>query len=113
MQTATQQEKPHLIDRMGIPRPLLWGFVGLLLFMIGDGVEAGYLAPYLEGQGHSSTRVALLFTVYGVAVSISSWLSGPLSDLWGPKKSCGPACGSGVFLKFCFCFLASSRTTIR
>lgn len=86
MQTATQQEKPHLIDRMGIPRPLLWGFVGLLLFMIGDGVEAGYLAPYLEGQGHSSTRVALLFTVYGVAVSISSWLSGPLSDLWGPKK---------------------------
>ncbi|MDN7351182.1 MFS transporter [Acetobacter senegalensis] len=86
MQTATQQEPQNLIDRIGIPRPLLWGFVGLLLFMIGDGVEAGYLAPFLESQGQSSTRVALLFTVYGVAVSISSWLSGPLSDMWGPKK---------------------------
>lgn len=89
MQTATQQEPQNLIDRIGIPRPLLWGFVGLLLFMIGDGVEAGYLAPFLESQGQSSTRVALLFTVYGVAVSISSWLSGPLSDMWGPKRLCG------------------------
>ncbi|MFT8851589.1 MFS transporter [Acetobacter orientalis] len=86
MQTETQQETQSFIDRIGIPRPLLWGFVGLLLFMIGDGVEAGYLAPYLESQGQSSTHVALLFTIYGVAVSISSWLSGPLSDMWGPKK---------------------------
>ncbi|GBQ62802.1 alpha-ketoglutarate transporter [Ameyamaea chiangmaiensis NBRC 103196] len=71
---------------MGIPRSLLWGFVGLLLFMVGDGVEAGYLAPYLEHHGVSTRNVALLFTVYGVAVSLSSWLSGPLSDLWGPKR---------------------------
>lgn len=54
--------------------------------MIGDGVEAGYLAPYLEGQGISSRNTALLFTIYGVTVSLSSWASGPLSDLWGPKR---------------------------
>lgn len=73
-------------DRLGIPAPLFWGFVGLLFFMIGDGVEAGYLAPYLEAHGTSAGNTALLFTIYGVTVSISAWLSGPLSDLWGPKR---------------------------
>ena len=69
-----------------MPKSLSFGFLGLLLFMIGDGVEAGYLAPFLASHGVSTARVALLFTVYGVAVSIASWLSGALSDLWGPRR---------------------------
>ena len=79
---------PHarFFDRIGMPRTLAVGFIGLLLFMIGDGVEAGYLAPFLSHSGVSNERIALLFTVYGVTVSISSWLSGALSDLWGPKR---------------------------
>ncbi|MBB2167817.1 MFS transporter [Gluconacetobacter aggeris] len=85
-QTDILLPHPSFVERIGIPRPLLWGFVGLLLFMVGDGVEAGYLAPYLENHGVPSRDVALLFTIYGVAVSIASWLSGPLSDLWGPKR---------------------------
>ncbi|GAN96766.1 alpha-ketoglutarate/sugar transporter [Komagataeibacter europaeus NBRC 3261] len=85
-QTDNLSESTSIADRLGIPAPLFWGFVGLLFFMIGDGVEAGYLAPYLEGQGISSRNTALLFTIYGVTVSLSSWASGPLSDLWGPKR---------------------------
>ncbi|AYD01692.1 MFS transporter [Neorhizobium sp. NCHU2750] len=75
-----------VIDRIGIPRPLLWGFIGLLILMIGDGVELGYLAPYLEGKGIGSADVALLFTVYGVAVAIASWMSGALSSIYGARK---------------------------
>ncbi|GBR04809.1 MFS transporter [Acetobacter oeni] len=78
--------KLSFAERLGIPAPLFWGFVGLLFFMIGDGVEAGYLAPYLEGHGITSRDTAFLFTIYGVTVSISAWMSGPLSDLWGPKR---------------------------
>ncbi|MCE2575957.1 MFS transporter [Komagataeibacter sp. FNDCR2] len=85
-QTDNLSESTSFADRLGIPAPLFWGFVGLLFFMIGDGVEAGYLAPYLEGHGVSSRDTALLFTIYGVTVSLSSWASGPLSDLWGPKR---------------------------
>jgi polyol permease family len=75
-----------LLERIGLPRSLSIGFLGLLLFMVGDGVEAGYLAPFLHSHGVSNAKVALLFTIYGVTVSISSWLSGALSDLWGPKR---------------------------
>lgn len=87
--SATSDElagRPSLPERLGMPRPLAWGYVGLLVFMIGDGVEAGYLSPYLLTQGFSGGSVALVFTVYGVAASIAAWFSGALSDLWGPRR---------------------------
>ena len=75
------------LDRIGIFPPLLWGYVGLLLFMIGDGVEAGYLSKYLIDEGIASEKtVPLVFTAYGITVAISAWLSGALSDLWGPRQ---------------------------
>ncbi|MFF3491971.1 MFS transporter [Streptomyces sp. NPDC002795] len=79
--------EPGLIDRLGLPRPLLWGFVGLLLFMIGDGVEAGYISPYLRDNGaDTATGAAVIITVYGAVVTAGSWLSGALSDVWGPRR---------------------------
>jgi polyol permease family len=72
--------------RLGIPRSLLWGFVGLLIFMIGDGVELGYLAPYLAQNNLTEGDIALLFTVYGVTVAIGSWCAGALSNIWGPRR---------------------------
>ncbi len=55
---------------LGIPPPLFWGFVGLLLFMTGDGVESGYLSPYLGERGLSPAAVAFIFTVYGVSAGV-------------------------------------------
>ncbi|WP_030666797.1 MFS transporter [Streptomyces rimosus] len=74
------------ITRLGIPPTLAWGYLGLLLFMIGDGVESGYLSPYLIDRGIPEPRVALLFTVYGIAAGVAAWLSGVLSELWGPRR---------------------------
>ncbi len=75
------------LERIGIFPPLVWGYVGLLLFMIGDGVEAGYLSKYLVDRGIATKEsVALVFTAYGITVAISAWLSGALSDLWGPRQ---------------------------
>ena len=73
-------------ERLGIPRQLRWGFVGLLFFMIGDGVESGILSPYLIHRGLSPTSVAWIFSFYGIAVAIAGWLSGALSDVWGPRR---------------------------
>lgn len=76
-----------LVDRMGIYPPLFWGYVGLLLFMVGDGVEAGYLSKYLVDRGVAGKEnVAVVFTIYGITVAVAAWLSGALSDLWGPRQ---------------------------
>jgi len=98
-----------ILERIGMPRSLAVGFVGLLLFMIGDGVEAGYLAPFLHGHGVSNAKVALLFTIYGVTVSISSWLSGALSDLWGPKRVM--TIGLAIWMVFEVVFLTAGVQT--
>ena len=74
------------LDKFGIPPQLAWGYLGLLLFMIGDGVEAGFLSPVLYDMHFSPGKVALVFTLYGSTAAIAAWLSGTLSDLFGPKK---------------------------
>src|SRR5262245_13759399 len=75
------------VERLGIPQPLAWGFVGVLLFMIGDGVESGFLSPYLvNDKGISQQKVAFLFSVYGIVAAVAAWASGALSDLWGPRQ---------------------------
>lgn len=54
------------IERIGLPPTLFLGFVGLLFFMIGDGVESGYIAPYLADHGAGSdSRAAIVISVYG------------------------------------------------
>ncbi|MEB8336923.1 MFS transporter [Streptomyces endophyticus] len=74
------------VERMGIPRPLMWGYVAVLIFMIGDGVESNYLEPYLADWGFSSHSAGLVISVYGAFVALGSWLSGALSNLWGPRR---------------------------
>lgn len=66
--------------------PLAWGFVAVLLLMCACGVESGFLSAYLVTRGVSTSAVAGVFTVYGAAAAFASWLSGALSELWGPKR---------------------------
>ena len=77
----------NLLDKAGIPKQLAWGYLGILIFMMGDGVEQGWLSPYLVGRGLAIQQSALLFTVYGVTIAISSWFSGVLTDAYGPRKT--------------------------
>ncbi len=81
------QEKTSIIDKVGMPSQLAWGYLGIMIFMMGDGVEQGWLSPYLIGQGMNIQQSALLFTVYGITIAISSWFSGVLAEGLGPKKT--------------------------
>ncbi len=112
MPTSLTDSQPgsrvHLLDRLGIFPPLAWGYLGLLLFMIGDGVESGYLSPYLAGRGMSQPDVAVVFTVYGVAAALAAWFSGALSDLWGPSRVMW--LGLGIWIVFEIVFLTELGT---
>ncbi|GHF40826.1 MFS transporter [Streptomyces morookaense] len=93
-------------NRLGIPRPLAWGYAGVLLFMIGDGVETSYLSKYFGTDlGFSATGAGAIITVYGVTAAIASFLgAGLLSDRWGPRRVM--AAGAAVWAVFHVLMLA-------
>ncbi|RSS76713.1 MFS transporter [Streptomyces sp. WAC06614] len=77
---------PRLLRTQGIARPVAWGFAALTLFMVGDGIESGFLSPYLSQLHFSEASVALLWSVYGIVVAVASWLSSALAEAWGPRR---------------------------
>lgn len=75
-----------LPEKLGMHPEMVLGYLGLLLFMVGDGVEAGFLSPMLVDLHFTQSQVAIVFTGYGITAAAASWLSGALSDIFGPKK---------------------------
>lgn len=74
-------------EKSGIPRQLAWGYLGILIFMMGDGMEQGWLSPYLIERGMTMQQSATLFSAYGIIIAVSSWLSGVLAEGLGVKKT--------------------------
>ncbi len=78
-----------MMQRIGLPKPLAWGYLGILIFMMGDGMEQGWLSPYLIDRGLAMEHSATLFSLYGVTIAISSWFSGVLTESLNPRKTMG------------------------
>lgn len=102
IQPAEGAPTETLLARIGIPPQLAWGYLGLFLFMVGDGVESGYLAPYLISRGHAANNVAWVFAAYGLMAGLAGWLSGSLSDAWGPRRVITVGFGTWVIFQLCF-----------
>src|ERR1700679_2634019 len=84
--SSSSVQSASLLDRFSFPKPLALGYLGLLLFMVGDGIESGYLAPFLLTKGLSQGQVAVMFAVYGVAAAMAARFSGVLADVRGPRQ---------------------------
>ncbi|ANY65495.1 alpha-ketoglutarate permease [Paenibacillus sp. BIHB 4019] len=80
-------DKHTFLDKIGIPSNLIWGFIGIIIFMIGEGLEQGWLSPYLIERGVTIENSSLMFSVYGIATAIAAWLSGVFVQTIGPKKT--------------------------
>jgi hypothetical protein len=72
--------RPTILERLSVPPQLAWGYLGLLLFMIGDGIEAGYLAPFLNGIGVSHGKIALMIIANSPLFAISAAYRGLVVD---------------------------------
>ncbi len=74
----------NFFERTGLPKSLSWGFLGVLIFMMGDGIEQTWLSKYIESHNLDHE---LLFTVYGISIAISSWLSGVIAETIGIRRT--------------------------
>ncbi|WP_118987659.1 MFS transporter [Photorhabdus sp. CRCIA-P01] len=82
-----KQNTSGFLGRIGIPSTLSWGYLGILAFMIGNGIEIGWLSPYLVDNGLSIQDVSTLFSIYGISVAISSWFAGVFFEAFGAKRT--------------------------
>ncbi|SFF63213.1 MULTISPECIES: MFS transporter [unclassified Curtobacterium] len=75
------------LDKMGIPRPLALGFLAVLVFMTGNGVESNFITPHMVAVlGSPEATVATIVTFYSLAALVGSYVSGALADLVGPRR---------------------------
>ncbi len=76
-----------MLQKIGIPKQLGWGFLGVLIFMMRDGLEQGWLSPFLIENGLTVQQSASIFTVYGISLAIASWFSGVCLEAFGAKRT--------------------------
>lgn len=79
--------KTNFFTKIGMPQQLVWGYVGILIFMMGDGMEQGWLSPYLIGNGLTMQQSAMIFSAYGIIIAIASWFSGVMAEAYGIKRT--------------------------
>lgn len=85
--TPGSRRNEGFLDRLGIPRPLALGFLAVLVFMTGNGVESNFITPHMVAVlGSPEATVATIVTFYSLAALIGSYVSGSLSDLVGPRR---------------------------
>ncbi|AKG73499.1 MFS transporter [Salinicoccus halodurans] len=77
----------NFLDKIGLPSHLVWGYLGVMIFMMGDGLELAWISPYLVDQGLTVQQTAFLTTAYGITIAIGAWFSGVLVEGIGPRKT--------------------------
>lgn len=73
-----------IFEKTGLPKSLAWGFLGVMLFMTGGGIEQTWLSRFLVENGMDS---ATIFSIYGLMIAITAWLSGVIAETVGIKKT--------------------------
>ena len=61
--------------KIGIPSSLFYGYIGLIFFMLGAGIETSWFSAYLVSLGFTVQSVSIVFSLYGLVVAIFSWMT--------------------------------------
>ncbi|WP_217987585.1 MFS transporter [Terribacillus saccharophilus] len=71
----------------GIPIQVIGGLLAILLFMTGDGIEQAFLSKYVVDIGFTTNQSAIMFSAYGIVLTLASWLAGVLGEVIGPRRT--------------------------
>ncbi|PAE07559.1 MFS transporter [Terribacillus saccharophilus] len=61
--------------------------LAILLFMTGDGIEQAFLSKYVVDIGFTTNQSAIMFSAYGIVLTLASWLAGVLGEVIGPRRT--------------------------
>ncbi|WP_314208639.1 RbtT/DalT/CsbX family MFS transporter [Vagococcus salmoninarum] len=78
--------KEKIATKIGIPVALFYGYIGLVFFMLGAGIETTWFSAYLVSAGYGIQMVSVIFTLYGLFVAIFSWLTSFFANIFSVRK---------------------------
>jgi len=74
-----------LWQKIGVPKQLVWGYVGLFLFVTGATLEQSWLSSLLTHSGFDEFQVSFAAMMFGLCVALASWFSGIGTQVWGQR----------------------------
>lgn len=86
MQEESCYQQRGIWRQLGIPRQLIWGYVGIFLFLTGATIEQSWLASLLAAEGYSELQISMASSAFGLTVALASWFSGIGSQVYGVRK---------------------------
>lgn len=75
-----------ITTRIGIPASLFYGYIGLVFFMLGAGIETSWFSAFLVSSGYEIQLVSVIFSLYGLFVAIFSWLTSFFVNIFSVRK---------------------------
>ncbi|WP_206912074.1 hypothetical protein IGL98_001408 [Enterococcus sp. DIV0840] len=75
-----------IANRIGIPASLFYGYMGLIFFMLGAGIETSWFSAFLVASGYEIQLVSVVFSLYGLFVAIFSWLTSFFVNVFSVRK---------------------------
>lgn len=75
-----------ITNRIGIPASLFYGYIGLIFFMLGAGIETSWFSAFLVSSGYEIQLVSVIFSLYGLFVTIFSWLTSFFVNIFSVRK---------------------------
>lgn len=75
------------LSKIGFPQGMTLGFIAVIVFVIGDGIEAVWITDYLHADiGFTVAQASMVVTGYGIVVAVAAFLSGALCDAISPRR---------------------------
>ncbi|MGO2962361.1 MAG: RbtT/DalT/CsbX family MFS transporter [Carnobacterium maltaromaticum] len=75
-----------ITNRIGIPVSLFYGYIGLIFFMLGAGIETSWFSAFLVSSGYEIQLVSVIFSLYGLFVALFSWLTSFFVNIFSVRK---------------------------
>lgn len=71
---------------LGLPRQLVWGFIGVFFFITGATIEQSWISALLQDRGIDAVHISLLLSIFGLCVAVTSWFSGIGAGVLGVRR---------------------------
>lgn len=86
-QTTTGGPGPQgFLERIGLPRGMRFGVLGMIIFVVGDALEVTWISSFFSADvGIELSSAAWIITAFGVVGAIGAYAVGPLTNALGPR----------------------------